>query len=477
MIAGLKPYPKMKDSGVEWLGQVPKHWEIKPLSRIGWLFKGNGGSKDDEVADGIPCVRYGDLYTQHEHFIRCTKGCISPKRADDYTPIRYGDVLFAASGETIDDIGKSAVNLLREVACCGGDILVLRPTVEVVPEFLGYSSNSPASKAQKACVGRGFTVVHIYGSQLKRLALPLPPLPEQTAIVRFLDYVERRIRRYIRAKQKLIKLLEEYKQALIHQAVTGRMDVRTSKPYPEYKDSGVEWLGQVPAHWEVRRNAQLFVQRNETGFAQLPILEVSLRTGVRIRDLADGARKQVMSEREGYKRVRQGEVAYNMMRMWQGAVGIAPVDGLVSPAYIVAAPRSGVNAHYYVRLFTIPDYKSEIDRCSRGIVKDRNRLYWEDFKSMSSPYPPLPEQTAIVEYLDEQIAKIDRAGSAARREIELLEEYRTRLIADVVTGKLDVRNVKLEEGSVNDEGDEADWFTGEENSEMEGSQDGDYEGT
>src|SRR4051794_39237658 len=110
------------------------------------------------------------------------------------------------------------------------------------------------------------------------------------------------------------------------------------RPYPEYVGSGLPWLGAIPAHWEVRRNGRLFAQRNETGFADLPILEVSLRTGVRVREFGASQRKQVMSDRDKYKRAVKGDVAYNMMRLWQGAVGIAPVDGLVSPAYVVARP-------------------------------------------------------------------------------------------------------------------------------------------
>src|SRR4051794_23283467 len=106
------------------------------------------------------------------------------------------------------------------------------------------------------------------------------------------------------------------------------------KPYPAMKDSGLPWLGVMPAHWDVRRNGRLFGQRNQTGFGELPILEVSLRTGVRVRDFDNTQRKQIMSDRERYKRAVTGDVTYNMMRLWQGAVGIAPVDGLVSPAYV-----------------------------------------------------------------------------------------------------------------------------------------------
>ena len=152
------------------------------------------------------------------------------------------------------------------------------------------------------------------------------------------------------------------------------------RPCPEYKDSGLSWLGRVPAHWEVRRNGRLFAQRNETGFGSLPILEVSLRTGVRVRDMKDMKRKQVMSDREKYKRAAKGDIAYNMMRMWQGAVGVAPVDGLVSPAYVVARPYPEVEPRYFSYLFRTDAYKNVLDGYSRGIVKDRNRLYWEDFK-------------------------------------------------------------------------------------------------
>ena len=273
--------------------------------------------------------------------------------------------------------------------------------------------------------------------KLSRSPFPYPPLPEQAAIAHYLNHADRRIRRYIRAKQKLITLLEEQRQAIIHQAVTGQVDVCTGQPYPAYKPSGVEWLGDVPEHWEVRRNGRLFVQRNETGFPELPILEVSLNTGIRIRDFGNSDRKQIMAVRSEYKRAVKGDIAYNMMRMWQGAVGVIPVDGLVSPAYVVARPLKGTESRYFSALFRTNVYMAEVDKYSHGIVKDRNRLYWENFKQMPTPYPPPDEQVGIVRYLDKATAAI--ATDRAHRQIDLLREYRTRLIADVVTGKLDVR--------------------------------------
>ncbi len=217
MVAELKPYPEYRDSGVEWLGDVPTHWEVRHLGRIGRFSKGGGGTKEDAIEDGVPCVRYGDLYTHHQFFITASRTCVSPELAATvYTPIHYGDVLFAGSGETIDEIGKSAVNLIRGPACCGGDVIIFRPSIDAEARFLGYVADCSASVHQKACIGRGFTVVHIYSSDLKYVTVPIPPVPEQAAIVRFLDHADRRIRRYIRAKEKLIALLEEQKQAIVH---------------------------------------------------------------------------------------------------------------------------------------------------------------------------------------------------------------------------------------------------------------------
>lgn len=209
------------------------------------------------------------------------------------------------------------------------------------------------------------------------------------------------------------------------------------KPYPEYKDSGLPWLGQVPAHWEIRRNGGLFQQRNDSGENELPILEVSLRTGVRVRDFATSKRKQVMADRSKYKRAGQGDLVYNMMRMWQGAAGLAPVDGLVSPAYVVCKALPGIDSGYFSRLFKTDDYLAEIDAASRGIVKDRNRLYWDQFKQICSPLPPASEQSSIARFLAWATNRLDRAIGAKRRIIALLQEQKQAIIHRAVTRGLD----------------------------------------
>ncbi|MEW4489448.1 restriction endonuclease subunit S [Thalassoglobus sp. JC818] len=218
-------------------------------------------------------------------------------------------------------------------------------------------------------------------------------------------------------------------------------------PYTDHKDSGLPWLGEIPAHWDVRRNGRLFVQRNQTGFPDLPILEVSLKTGVRVRDFENSNRKQVMADREKYKRARQGDIAYNMMRMWQGAVGTSPVDGLVSPAYVVAKPLPKTESRYYQYLFRTGAYMDEVNKFSRGIVSDRNRLYWEDFKQMPSPYPPPEEQAAIVRFLNHADRRIRRYIRAKRQLIALLNEQKQAIIHCAVTRGLDP-HVKLKPSGV-----------------------------
>ena len=160
---------------------------------------------------------------------------------------------------------------------------------------------------------------------------------------------------------------------------------------------------------------------------------MSIGRGVRVRDLGDGGRKQQMADRTKYQRAVRDDLAYNMMRMWQGAVGVAPADGLVSPAYVVARRYPETNSAYYAYLFRTTGYMREVDVCSRGIVPDRNRLYWESFKQMPSPYPPLDEQKLIVRFLDWHGARTAKLIRAKRRIITLLNEQKQAVIHHAVT--------------------------------------------
>ena len=442
--ANLPTYPATKDSDVEWLGRVPAHWEIRRLRYAVDLRLSN---VDKHVRDNERPVRlcnYMDVYKNDRiHSDIAFMPATATQSEIDRFRLRRGDVLITKDSEDWTDIGVPALVALPSAETnilCGYHCALLRPHHGLEGTYLFWLLNSSAGADQLRRRANGVTRYGVSKGTIGSFRLPLPPLTEQTTIVRFLDYVDRRVQRYIRAKENLIALLEEQKQAVIHQAVTGQIDVRTGEPYPGYRESGLDWLPEVPAHWSIRRNVRLFAERNETGFGDLPVLEVSLRTGVQTRELEDGGRKQQMTDRDKYKRAAKGDLAYNMMRLWQGAIGLVPAHGLVSPAYVVARPLDGVEAAYYDHLFRTDIYKQQVNRNSRGIVSDRNRLYWDAFKRMASPYPPPHEQKRIVEYLQAASARIEAGVAGARRQIALLREFRARLNADVITGKIDVRD-------------------------------------
>ena len=446
MSKGLNPYPTMKDSGVPSLGEVPAHWDLRTVGALGSLFKGNGGNKRDEVTAGIPCVRYGDLYTQHEFFITRSKGFISEERAGAYTPIRYGDLLFAASGETIEDIGRSAVNLIESEARCGGDVLVLRPQVPIMPRYLGYAADSAASRIQKACMGRGFTVVHIYGGELKRLLLPLPPLPEQAAIVHFLDHADRRIRCYIRAKQKAIKLLEEHERAVIQRAVTRGLD-----PDVKLIPSGLPWLGDVPAHWALRRLRQI-AKSFRTGPFGSTLHQADYTTGgipvinpthMRMGALTEDVRCSVPSETA--RRLSEYAVdKHDLLFARRGELGRCAlirdpeVGWIIGTGTIrVRLSYGEVSPEYLIQSLQVAWVREFLSSFSVGATMES--LNTTILGRLPLLVPPKYEQASILEHITVLGEHLRRAAAACQREIALAREYRARLIADVVTGKLDVR--------------------------------------
>ena len=256
----LKPYPNYKPSGVEWLGDVPAHWEVRRLKvHVADIIDQSNGRRQDEV-----CIAL-------EHVEGWTGKIREPgldvSLDSQVKRFQTGDVLFGKLRPYLAKVARPDYDGL-----CVGEFLVLRPRDVALSS--SYLEQVLRSKPIIDAIN-GST----FGAKMPRadwnfiggMEQPFPSLCEQIAIVRYLDHADERIRRYVSGKQKLIRLLEEEKQAVIHRAVTRGID-----PNVCLKPSGIEWLGDVPAHWEVVRNGQLFAQRNETGFPELPLLEVSL---------------------------------------------------------------------------------------------------------------------------------------------------------------------------------------------------------
>lgn len=437
MIADLKPYPEYKESGLPWLGRVPSHWEVRQARHVGRMLKGSGGSKVDAVAHGVPCVRYGELYTTHNNFIKRAKSFVTENCALTYTAILYGDVLFAASGEKMEEIGKSAVNLLREPAVCGGDVIILRPFDVSTAAFLGYATNSHGLAYQKATMGRGTTIKHVYPDELRNLTIPLPPPSEQAAIVRFLDWANGRLERAIRAKRKVIALLHEQKQAIIHKAVTQGLDPNVPK-----RDSGIPWLGEIPSHWEVKRAKYIFRevdQRSDTGAETH--LAMSQRLGLVPSSMVQSTLRS--DSYAGGKLCEVGDLVLNRLKAHLGVFAMAKQGGVISPDYSVFRKQLKMNMEYFESVLKSTACRSELRVRAKGIVEGFWRLYTDDFYDIRLPVPFIDEQTEIMTAIVSRTHSITTAIDRYEREITLLREYRTRLVADVVTGKLDVREAAL----------------------------------
>jgi type I restriction enzyme S subunit len=425
-------YPKYKDSSVEWLGEVPEHWDVRRLRQIGPLLKGCGGSKEDVVETGVPCVRYGDLYTTHAYMIRQARTCVTEERAADYFPIRRGDVLFAASGEDLAEIGRSAVVLVDERACCGGDLVVLRPDVGVVPEFMGYACDCSVAKSQKASMGRGTTVKHIYPDELKRLLLAVPPLPEQAHIASFLDRETAKIDALIAEQQRLIELLQEKRQAVISHAVTKGLN-----PDALMKDSGIEWLGEVPEHWTLTRLDRISDFVN--GKAHEPHVSddgqficVTSRfistNGEAVRlcaeNLTPAVRDDILMVMSDLPNGRALARTFHVQDERDYAIN----------QRVCAIRPTGASPRYLAFM---------LDRNPWFLQNDdglnQTHLSVSDFRKMPIVLPPQGDQDAIAQRLDSLVAISAHLIAHAETCITLLQERRAALISAAVTGQIDVR--------------------------------------
>lgn len=216
----------MKDSGIEWLGEIPEHWDLRRGSTIGYYSKGKGIKKDEIVDEGEPCIRYGEIYTKYDLIIKNISSFITNETCNNSVSVNSGSLLMTGSGETSEEIGKCVVFLGQEKLWVGGDIIILNPKEELSSLFLSYLINSEYIRVQREISGKGEIIVHIYAKNFKEMKFPIPPKNEQNQIIEYLDEQTQKIDSIIEKETQRIELLKEYRTTLISDAVTGKIDVR-----------------------------------------------------------------------------------------------------------------------------------------------------------------------------------------------------------------------------------------------------------
>ncbi len=417
----LSRYDSYKDSGAEWLGNIPGQWDYK---KLGTVFKERKEKVSDKDFRPLSVTKNGIL-PQLNTAAKSDDG-------DNRKGVRKGDFVINSRSDR-----KGSSGLAHEDGSVSLINIVLEPN-GVEPRYCEHLFKSNGFIEEFYRHGHGI-VADLWTTKywdMKSIQIPLPDLPTQHRIANFLDQKTAEIDKAIAKKQHLIELLKEQKAILINQAVTKGLNPDAPK-----HDSGVEWIGEVPEHWDIKKNRELFIERKESGSNSLPILSVSLHTGVSNteQDESENIRAKVrIEDKTSYRRVYPGDITFNMMRAWQGAIGVVEINGQVSPAYITATPCGKIDGEYFEYQYRTSTFIGQMDRFSKGITDFRKRLYWNEFKQLVTIVPPLEEQNSIVEKVRDIANSTDQIVEMIMREINKIGEYRSVLTSNAVTGKIKI---------------------------------------
>lgn len=426
MITDLKPYPTYKDSGLSWLGHVPQHWETRPaFGAFVPNHERNHGMKEKTVLS----LSYGRIVIKPPEKLR---GLV-PESFETYQVVEPGYIIIRTT-DLQNDHTSLRVGMVRDRGIITSAYLALRTSVGVDPEFCFQFLN--VWDSSKAIYGYGSGLrQNLDFSHFKRMPVAVPPAAEQAAIVRFVNWANGRLERTIRAKRKVIALLGEQKQAIIHRAITRGFD-----PSVPLKPSGIEWLGEIPAHWKVRKLKHL--TRFVNGFPFKPgDWKDSGVPIIRIQNLNGSASFNYTNKKDlpAELLINRGD----LMFAWSGNRGTSfgsfewtsELPGYLNQHIFKLVGFDLPKRYFYYLLRAVTRHVEEQAGGVIGLV----HVTKPELGSVQVPVAPEDEANAIAAEIDRATADVDKATSRLQREIELLCEYRTRLVADVVTGKLDVR--------------------------------------
>lgn len=425
-----------KPSGIEWLGEIPQGWEIKKLKYIGEIFGGVTGKTIKDFSKEYklnfkPYITFTNV---------CNNAVINPDlmeyvfidSKEKQNKVLKNDILFLQSSETFEDVGKSAIYLNDDEVYLNTFCKGFRIEREAYPMYLNYLLSSLSYKRYFMSVCSGFTRINLRQEHFLDIPLILPPLQEQKEIAEFLDSKCEKIQNYIDKKQKLITLLQEKKQALINESVTKGLN-----PNIESKNSGIEYLGLIPHHWEVKKLkhiCKINPQTNET----LPnnFVYIDLESVAKGQLLKEQTINKEQAPSRAQRILQKQDILFQLVRPYQRNNYIFNKNGdyVASTGYAQIRTKECVNFVYYALL--------ENSFVERVILKSTGSNYpaitSNDFADLKIPLPPLQEQKQIANFLDEKCEKINSVIEKTKKQIELIKEYKNTLINEAVCGRINL---------------------------------------
>lgn len=423
----MNSYPTYKDSGIEWLGQIPTHWDLL-RNKIFITEHDNVVGQDAYKYTLLSLTKQGVI----QRDIESGKGKF-PKEFDNYKIVESGNIIFCLFDvdETPRTVGLSSIDGMITGAYNVFSIKGINSQF-----YYYYFLAVDEAKALRPLYSGLRKVVKT--ERFAGLRIPVPPEEEQRQIVAYLDYKSNKINERICQRERELQTLSELKQAEIATVVTRGLD-----PNVPMKESGIEWLGKIPAHWEMMRAKYMFnkekraVRTNDKVVTCFRDGQVTLRENRRISGFTESLTET------GYQGVRKGDLVIHQMDAFAGAIGVSDSDGKGTSVYHCCTPKGNYSPHYYAHLIREMARSGYIESLYRGIRERSSDFNYDTFSKQYLPIPPREEQDAIVSYLQSRITIIDNYIAKLKEEINYLQEYKQRLISDVVTGKVDVRGVEI----------------------------------
>ena len=413
----MERYSSYKDSGVQWIGKVPSHWRIPSIGKI-FEIKAGGDAKP----------QYYSFEQDEEH----------PYPV--YTNTKDSNSVYAYTSKPLYDSGTITVTGRGEIGRAIFRpvpydaiirLLSLRPKVKLVPKFYAFFIDTVIPfTSDSAAIGQLSAV------QLKPKYVTFPPLAEQEKIVSYLEDKTSKIDAYVADKEKEIELLQELKQKTIADAVTKGLN-----PDAKMKDSGISWIGEIPEHWETRRAKFMFIKNKRERRPEDEVItcfrdgQVTLRKNRRLTGFTESEKY------DGYQGIRKGDLVIHQMDAFAGSIGVSDSDGMGTSVYHCCTPTGDYNVYYYAYLIRQMALSGFIQSLYKGIRERSSDFSFPVFGNQYLIIPPSDEQQAIVAYIEEKCEKIDKLASELQSEIDYLKEYKQRLIADCVTGQVNVSGV------------------------------------